>query len=34
LSYETPASRGQVKLISVDDSGKLIDLLHSEARVI
>ncbi len=34
LSYETPASRGQVKLISVDDSGKLIDLLHTEARVI
>jgi len=34
LSYETPASRGQVKLISVDDSAKLIDLLHTEARVI
>ena len=34
LSYETPAPRGQVKLISVDDSGKLIDLLHTEARVI
>ena len=34
LSYETPAPRGQVKLVSVDDSGKLIDLLHSEAKVI
>ncbi len=34
LSYETPASRGQVKLIPVDDSGKLIELLHTEARVI
>jgi electron transfer flavoprotein beta subunit len=34
LSYETPAPRGQVKLIAADDSGKLIELLHSEARVI
>ncbi|HWD88457.1 MAG TPA: electron transfer flavoprotein subunit beta/FixA family protein [Mucilaginibacter sp.] len=34
LSYETPAPRGQVKLIPSDDSGKLIGLLHTEARVI
>jgi len=34
LSYETPAPRGQVKLIAADDSGSLIGLLHSEARVI
>ncbi|MFI5163381.1 MAG: electron transfer flavoprotein subunit beta/FixA family protein [Sphingobacteriales bacterium] len=34
LSYETPASRGQVKLIPTDDAGKLIDLLHTEAHVI
>lgn len=34
LSYETPAPRGQVKLISVDDSASLIGLLHTEAHVI
>ncbi|MBS1502400.1 MAG: electron transfer flavoprotein subunit beta/FixA family protein [Bacteroidetes bacterium] len=34
LSYETPAPRGQVKLIPAEDSGNLIGLLHSEARVI
>ncbi|HVV56623.1 MAG TPA: electron transfer flavoprotein subunit beta/FixA family protein [Mucilaginibacter sp.] len=34
LSYETPAPRGQVKLIPAEDSGKLVGLLHSEARVI
>jgi electron transfer flavoprotein beta subunit len=34
LSYETPAPRGQVKLVQADDSAKLIDLLHTEARVI
>jgi electron transfer flavoprotein beta subunit len=34
LSYETPAPRSQVKLVPVDNSGKLIELLHSEARVI
>ncbi|MBS1527576.1 MAG: electron transfer flavoprotein subunit beta/FixA family protein [Bacteroidetes bacterium] len=34
LSYETPAPRGQVKLIPADDAGQLIGLLHSEARVI
>jgi len=34
LSYETPAPRGQVKLVPADDVAKLIDLLHSEARVI
>jgi len=34
ISYETPASRGQVKLVPADDSGKLIGLLHTEARVI
>ncbi len=34
ISYETPAPRGQVKLVSVDDTAKLVDLLHEEARVI
>lgn len=34
ISYETPAPRGQVKLIPVDDTAKLVDLLHEEARVI
>jgi electron transfer flavoprotein beta subunit len=34
ISYETPALRGQVKLVSADDAAKLVDLLHEEARVI
>jgi electron transfer flavoprotein beta subunit len=34
LSYETPAPRSQVKLVPADDSAKLIELLHTEARVI
>ncbi|TSJ39442.1 electron transfer flavoprotein subunit beta/FixA family protein [Mucilaginibacter corticis] len=34
ISYETPAPRGQVKLVAADDAGKLIDLLHTEAKVI
>jgi electron transfer flavoprotein beta subunit len=34
ISYETPAPRGQVKLVSADDTAKLVDLLHEEARVI
>ncbi len=34
ISYETPAPPGQVKLVAADDSAKLIELLHNEARVI
>ena len=34
ISYETPAPRGQVKLIGADDPAKLIELLHTEAKVI
>ena len=34
LSYETPAPRGQVKWVPADDSSKLIELLHAEAKVI
>jgi len=34
LSYETPAPRGNVKLVPADDSAKLIEMLHTEARVI
>ncbi|WP_448703056.1 electron transfer flavoprotein subunit beta/FixA family protein [Mucilaginibacter sp. AW1-3] len=34
LSYETPAPRGQVKLVPAGEEAKLVDLLHSEARVI
>jgi electron transfer flavoprotein beta subunit len=34
ISYETPAPRGQVKLIPADDAAKLIELLHTEAKII
>ncbi|MFI5137610.1 MAG: electron transfer flavoprotein subunit beta/FixA family protein [Sphingobacteriales bacterium] len=34
ISYETPAPRGQVKLVPADDAAKLVSLLHTEARVI
>ena len=34
ISYETPAPRGQVKLVSADDPAKLVELLHEEAKVI
>lgn len=33
-AYETPAPRGQVKLVSADETAKLVDLLHTEAKVI
>ncbi|TSD67971.1 electron transfer flavoprotein subunit beta/FixA family protein [Inquilinus sp. KBS0705] len=34
ISYETPAPRGQVNLVPADDPAKLVDLLHTQARVI
>ncbi|MFD2866522.1 electron transfer flavoprotein subunit beta/FixA family protein [Mucilaginibacter antarcticus] len=34
ISFETPAPRGQVTLVAADEAAKLIDLLHTEARVI
>jgi electron transfer flavoprotein beta subunit len=34
ISYETPAPRGQVKLVSPGDEAKLVELLHAEAKVI
>jgi len=34
ISYETPAPRGQVTLVPADDAAKLVDLLHTQARVI
>ncbi|MBB6127640.1 electron transfer flavoprotein subunit beta/FixA family protein [Mucilaginibacter lappiensis] len=34
LSYETPTPRGQVKLVPADETAKLVELLHTEARVI
>ncbi|RFZ94216.1 electron transfer flavoprotein beta subunit/FixA family protein [Mucilaginibacter conchicola] len=34
ISFETPAPRGQVTLVPADDTAKLVDLLHNEARVI
>lgn len=34
ISYETPAPRGQVKLVAADEAAQLINLLHTEARVI
>jgi electron transfer flavoprotein beta subunit len=33
-SFETSAPRGAVTMISADDTAKLVDLLHSEAKVI
>lgn len=34
LGYETPAPRGQVKLVAPAEAEKLIGLLHTEAKVI
>jgi electron transfer flavoprotein beta subunit len=34
IGYETPAPRGQVKLVPANDPGKLVELLHAEARII
>jgi electron transfer flavoprotein beta subunit len=34
ISYQTPAPRGQVTLVAPDDTAKLVDLLHDEAKVI
>ncbi|MGV8879274.1 MAG: electron transfer flavoprotein subunit beta/FixA family protein [Sphingobacteriaceae bacterium] len=34
IAYETPAPRRQVKLFSAEETGKLIEVLHTEARVI
>lgn len=34
IGYETPAPRGQVKLVPASDPAKLVELLHAEARVI
>jgi len=34
VSYETPAPRGQVKLVGADDPAQLVELLHTQARVI
>ncbi|WP_184549951.1 electron transfer flavoprotein subunit beta/FixA family protein [Mucilaginibacter sp. FT3.2] len=34
ISYETLAPRGQVKLVDAGDTAKLVELLHTEARVI
>ena len=33
-TYEKPAPKGEVQLVSPDDIDKLIDLLHNEAKVI
>ncbi len=34
IGYETPAPRGQVKLVDADNTDQLVELLHTEARVI
>ncbi len=34
IKFETPKPRGAVKLVDTGDAEKLIDLLHSEAKVI
>ena len=33
-SFELPPAKGAVKMIPADEAGKLIELLHSEAKVI
>jgi electron transfer flavoprotein beta subunit len=33
-SYDTPKGRGEVTLVEASDTDKLVDLLHSEAKVI
>ncbi|MDF3079426.1 MAG: electron transfer flavoprotein beta subunit [Sphingobacteriaceae bacterium] len=33
-SFETPAPRSAVKMVSADEVAKLVDMLHTEARVI
>jgi electron transfer flavoprotein beta subunit len=34
LNFELPAAKGACKMLSVEDAGKLIELLHTEAKVI
>ncbi len=34
ISYETPAPRGQVKLVQADNVAQLVELLHTEAKII
>jgi electron transfer flavoprotein beta subunit len=34
ISYETPVPRGQVNLVPADEPSKLVELLHTQARVI
>lgn len=34
VSYELPKPRGQVKLIDAAEAGKVVELLHTEAKVI
>jgi electron transfer flavoprotein beta subunit len=34
VGFELPASKGSVKLISVEDAGSLIGILHNEAKII
>ena len=34
IGYETPAPRGQVKLVSTDETTRLVELLHTESKVI
>jgi electron transfer flavoprotein beta subunit len=34
ISYETPVARGQVNLVPADEPSKLVELLHTQARVI
>ncbi len=34
VKYELPPAKGAVRMISVEDAGTLIELLHSEAKVI
>jgi electron transfer flavoprotein beta subunit len=34
ISFETPAPRGQVKMVPATDPGQLVALLHTEAKII
>jgi electron transfer flavoprotein beta subunit len=33
-AFELPPAKGAVKMIPADEAGKLIELLHTEAKVI
>ncbi len=34
IEYTIPPQRGAVKILSADETGKLVELLHTEAKAI